>query len=64
MSSAALANTASMSGSGEPSRNMWVASGTRSSTARKKVSAVLTPETFRQWDSSSMLCDAIDCGSA
>src|SRR5689334_439964 len=46
-----------MSGSGEPSRNMWVASGTRSDTARKNFSAVLTPETFQHCDSSSIRCE-------
>jgi hypothetical protein len=36
---------------------MWVASGTRSDTARKNFSAVLTPETFQHCDSSSIRCE-------
>jgi hypothetical protein len=36
---------------------MWVASGTRSDTARQNYTAVLTPETFQQCDSSSIRCE-------
>jgi hypothetical protein len=36
---------------------MWVASGNRRDIARKNPSAVLIPETFQHFDSSSIACE-------